>query len=345
MLSVCAMEAEQQGERNETGKGEQEEPKAVAMDEEGKPDEIREEHDEQGAPGENGADAEEDPDTNAGIESGKNPEEGKQEGPEGDEKEEDRVPEVIFPEFRLQSVVNDQGNCVSDAEGNHYFRKFMKVTLQVGEETEDPAVRFVIRRGGETLTEKEGYVTDVIEEEGEYLYTITCSIGEQEIAGEQVLTVRGKKVTGDPSMLHRFVRIRWRLVKSIMLQRIQRSGSGQMPLQGSCWQNTEKGTENISCGKTFEEKMRVICMEKQDLWKRSSKNRMNLRSGWPIWRMAVIIIHFGSQTYLGGQQRPNWNLPSIRPRRMIRCLYPIHRTEQIRSPSPVRGSWSLCGLL
>ena len=82
----------------------------------------------------------------------------------------------------------------------------MTITLKLDEWTgdeEDSAGQFVIQRDGEELICEDGRFTDVIHETGEYRYNLIYRTGEDEeegeIKGEDILTVKGKKITEDPS--------------------------------------------------------------------------------------------------------------------------------------------------
>ncbi len=134
-------------------------------------------------------------------------EEKKEEESEGDSKgkeEEKEEPEILFPEFRLKSAVNDAGNTVTDQEGICYFRKSMSVTFQTEEEMdseEDSVRKFVIQRDGTDLTCEDGCFTDEIYEDGEYVYTIVYKIEDaEEVTGENSWTIRGKKTAEEPSV-------------------------------------------------------------------------------------------------------------------------------------------------
>lgn len=126
------------------------------------------------------------------------------EGDKDPDNEGEKDPEIMFPEFCLKSAVNDTGNTVTDADGTCYFRESMKVTFQIedlDEEEKNLSGQFVIRRGGMDLTEEAGCFTDVIDKEGEYVYTIVYTAEDaDEIAGENSLTVRGRKIAGEPSV-------------------------------------------------------------------------------------------------------------------------------------------------
>ena len=134
-------------------------------------------------------------------------EEKKEEESEGDsigKEEEKEEPEILFPEFRLKSAVNDAGNTVTDQEGTCYFRKSMSVTFQTEEEMdseEDSVRKFVIQRDGTDLTCEDGCFTDEIYEDGEYVYTIVYKIEDaEEVTGENSWTIRGKKTAEEPSV-------------------------------------------------------------------------------------------------------------------------------------------------
>ncbi len=145
---------------------------------------------------------EEKEETEGGGETGEKEEEtGGEEEPDNEEEEE---PEILFPEFRLKSAVNDAGNTVTDQEGTCYFRKSMSVTFQTEEEMdseEDSVRKFVIQRDGTDLTCEDGCFTDEIYEDGEYVYTIVYKIEDaEEVTGENSWTIRGKKTAEEPSV-------------------------------------------------------------------------------------------------------------------------------------------------
>lgn len=164
-------------------------------------------------------------------------------GTEGDIKEgENENPEIIFPEFRIRSAVNDAGTTVTDEDGSYCFREFVEIVFQIEEETgeeesdeeeadeertdtegtdekesdkeetdekesgkdesgEDVSKgQFVIQRDGEDRICEDGCFTDMIEEDGEYVYTIAYITEDDVITGENILTVRGRKVTDEPSV-------------------------------------------------------------------------------------------------------------------------------------------------
>lgn len=114
-----------------------------------------------------------------------------------------KEPEILFPKVWLQSAVNDVGSTVTDTDGAYCFRGFMTVTLKLDEWNSDDEERtgqFVIQRDGTDLICEDGCVMDVIDETGEYVYTVAYITEENKITGEDTLTVRGRKITDCPSV-------------------------------------------------------------------------------------------------------------------------------------------------
>lgn len=112
--------------------------------------------------------------------------------------------DITFPEFRLISAVNDAGNTVKDTDESYCFHDSMKVTLEVIQDNDSEdgeSERFVIRRDETDLDFENGYFTDEVNEEGEYIYKIVYETADETVvAGEEILTVRGRKMTEQPSV-------------------------------------------------------------------------------------------------------------------------------------------------
>ena len=105
-----------------------------------------------------------------------------------------------FPEWRLESVMNDAGCTVTDENGMYYFREFLTLSFCVEQETsekEEKGAELILKRNGMKVAGENGVFTDVLRESGSYVYTLEKDGG---VFGETIV-VSGTRACSNPELL------------------------------------------------------------------------------------------------------------------------------------------------
>lgn len=105
-----------------------------------------------------------------------------------------------FPEWRLESVMNDAGCTVTDENGMYYFREYLTLSFCVEQETseeDEKGAELILKRNGMKVAGENGVFTDVLRESGSYVYTLEKDGG---VFGETIV-VSGTRACSNLELL------------------------------------------------------------------------------------------------------------------------------------------------